>query len=215
MPEPTIDQVVVEPPAKLVLDADQQAHVNKLIAEARERAAKDLKVDLAAAKRAEAALKIEVEALRQLQVPQTDAELISTQERLRAAELEVSTVRADLQASTASIALQTAVSAGGFVNSAQAAKLLRDEAASTDGSAASLAQLVSRFASENPHLVRSDIKGGAGSIPSQGTPAPERINVSSIFGPRSNASLANRLAQTNLAEYKRLKVIAQQSGLIG
>jgi len=207
--------ITPQPPTPVILNEAQLAHVSTLIQAAREGTAQGLKRELASAERARAAMQIELDELKQLQAPQSDAELLASQARVREMELEVSTTRADLQTAAANAALQTAVSAGGFVNNAQAALLLRDVAATSDGSAASLASLVSQFAAANPHLVRSDVKGGAGSTPAAGQPGPERINVRSIFGPGSNASLANRLAQTNMAEYKRLRVIAQQSGLIG
>jgi len=210
-PEAAIPQ---QPPTPVILDEAQLAHVSTLIQAAREGTAKGLKRELESAERARAAMQIELDALKLQQAPQSDVELLATQARLREAELEVSTVRADLKTAAAATALQTAVAGGAFINPAQAALLLRDAAAATDGSAASLAQLVKNFADTNLHLVRSEIKGGAGSKPSHGTPAPERINIRSIFGPGSNASLANRLAQTNMPEYRRLKLIAQQSGIL-
>jgi len=207
--------ITSQPPMPVVLDAGQQAHVNALIEAARQGAARDLREELQAAKRAETALQAEITALRESRTPQTDEELVSTQARLRAAEAEVATTRADLKTAAAHTALQTAVAAGNFVNNAHVATLLREAAGASDGSAASLAQIVANFGANNPNMVRSNVIGGAGSKPSHGTPAPERIDISSIFGRGSNGALANALMMRNKPEYMRLRALAVASGLIG
>lgn len=210
----TPEAAITPAAAPVILDAIQRAHVDSLIEAARERAAQDLREELASAKRAETALLAELAAMKERSVPQSDAELVETQKQLRAAQAEVAATREDLKTAAASAALNVAVSKGGFVDPSQAAQLLRESAALTDGTPASLAQLVTGFAASNPHMVRSTVAGGAGSKPSSGVPAPERISVSAIFGKGSNAALAQSLMTTNRAEYQRLKKIALQSGLL-
>lgn len=80
----------------------------------------------------------------------------------------------------------------------------------------SLEEFYQEFAAKNPWTVRSDLKPGVGSTESQrsGLSGDGKYTVEQIFGPKSNAALANKLARENKAEYRRLKTIAQESGLI-
>jgi hypothetical protein len=205
---------VIPPPAPVILDAVQQAHVTALIDSARERTARDLRDELASAKRTETALQAELVALKERSTPQSDAELVETQRQLRAAQAEVVQTREDLKTAAASAALNAAVSRGGFVDSSQAAQLLKGSAALSDGTQASLANLVADFAANNPHMVRSTVMGGVGAKPSAGTAGPERISVSAIFGRSSDARLAMAVMKNSPREYRRLREVARQSGLI-
>lgn len=72
------------------------------------------------------------------------------------------------------------------------------------------------FAAKNKYLVRGDFSGGTGSSESMRSTLTKtgQYEVTDIFGPKSNARLANDLALKDNAEYKRLRVIAVQAGLI-
>jgi hypothetical protein len=78
-------------------------------------------------------------------------------------------------------------------------------------------EFFARFAMKKPYLVRSDIKPGSGSSESSRTGLPtgrQEYKVEEIFGKGSSSQLANRLAQTDKAAYRRLKVEARQKKLI-
>lgn len=78
-----------------------------------------------------------------------------------------------------------------------------------------LEEFYKEFADKNPHLVRGDAKGGAGSTQAQrpGSVAG-KYEMSQIFGPKSNGALANKLAKENLPEYRRLKAQAIEAGIL-
>lgn len=212
-PEQT-EAAITPPPAPILLNADQQAHVNGLIEAARERTAKDLRDDLASSKRAEAALQTELLALKERSTPQSDAELLETQKQLRAAQAEVATAREDLKTAAASAALNVAVSRGGFVDPSQAAQLLRESATATDGTQESLGNLVASFAANNPHMVKSTVAGGVGAKPSAGTAGPAKIELTQLFGRGSNSRLAQSVMQRDPKEYRRLKSLAVAAGIL-
>lgn len=79
----------------------------------------------------------------------------------------------------------------------------------------SLKEFYAEFADKNPYLVRSDAKGGSGSSQSQkvgGTAT--KYALADVFGTKSNAALANKLAHDNYPEYKRMRVAAVEAGLL-
>jgi len=80
----------------------------------------------------------------------------------------------------------------------------------------SLEEYYKEFADKNPHFVRGEAKGGTGSTQStrSNSSASAKYEVGQIFGPKSNSQLANKLAQENLPEYRRLKAQAREAGLV-
>jgi hypothetical protein len=79
-----------------------------------------------------------------------------------------------------------------------------------------LEEFYAEYAGKKPHLVRGDVKNGAGSSESQKSGfANGRYKAEDVFGPKSNARLANELYKSNPAEYKRLRLAAKEAGLIG
>lgn len=76
-----------------------------------------------------------------------------------------------------------------------------------------LEEFYMEYANKKPHLVRSDIKGGAGSAESLPTGA-RGTDIKRIFGKESSAKEALELKRKDPAEYKRLKQDAVKMGLI-
>lgn len=72
------------------------------------------------------------------------------------------------------------------------------------------------FAAKNKYLVRGDLSSGSGSSESMRPSLAKngQFEVTDIFGPKSNAKLANDLALKDMPEYRRLRAIAVQSGLL-
>lgn len=72
------------------------------------------------------------------------------------------------------------------------------------------------FASKNKYLVRGDFQSGTGSTESmrQTLTKTGQYEVTDLFGPKSNAKLANDLALKDKVEYRRMRAIAIQSGLV-
>ena len=92
---------------------------------------------------------------------------------------------------------------------------------SADGAAAlnkqfqpmSLKEAAEALGREKPFLVRGTVKGGVGSTPSQGA-APQTVRLEDLFGRHSKGSMANQLAIKSPGEYRRLRALAAQRGLI-
>lgn len=80
----------------------------------------------------------------------------------------------------------------------------------------SIEEYYNDFASKNKYLVRGDFSGGTGSSESMRSSLSKtgQYEVTDIFGPKSNARLANELALKDYPEYKRLRLIAVQAGLV-
>ncbi len=69
------------------------------------------------------------------------------------------------------------------------------------------------FANDNPWLVKAQVRGGAGSKESS-TAGSGKYNLEDIFGPKSKPALAQKLASENILEYRRMKVLAKEQGLV-
>lgn len=78
----------------------------------------------------------------------------------------------------------------------------------------SLDEFYVEFAAKNPFLVRGDARPGTGSTPSNGVSANGRYKIEDIFGPKSKGALAAKLKREDPAEYRRMKEIARESGLV-
>jgi hypothetical protein len=72
------------------------------------------------------------------------------------------------------------------------------------------------FAAKNKYLVRGDVMSGTNATESMRSTLTKngKYEVAQIFGPKSDARLANDLAKSDPQEYKRLKVVARQAGLV-
>lgn len=80
----------------------------------------------------------------------------------------------------------------------------------------SLKAYFTEFASNNKYLVRADVKQGSGSSESSRSSVASngRYEVTDIFGPKSDSRKAAALMKDNPQEYKRLKGLAKEGGLI-
>ena len=78
-----------------------------------------------------------------------------------------------------------------------------------------LEEFYTEYAAKKPHLVRGDVKLGTGASQAARTLSGNgKYELTQIFGPKSNSALANKLGTENPQEYKRLKVIAREAGLV-
>lgn len=77
-------------------------------------------------------------------------------------------------------------------------------------------EFLTTFAKENPYLVKSRNVGGAGSTHDgrQDLSGNKQYAPEDIFGSKSDARLASKLAKEDKAEYRRLKALAIESGLL-
>lgn len=148
---------------------------------------------------------------------------------------EVETARRETMNFKRTSAMQTAIGKLPFVNTDVISKLTVDNVIvdpdnvgkflvlNDDGSPRlsntlepmSLDEFYTDFASKNKYLVRGDILAGTGASESQRGVSGSRIDVKDIFGPKSNARMANDLAKSNPAEYRRMKEVARAAGLVG
>lgn len=76
----------------------------------------------------------------------------------------------------------------------------------------SLTQFYREFVAERPYLVKAQTRGGAGSKESSATGT--KYKLEDLFGPKSNATLANELATKNIGEYRRMRALAKEQGLV-
>lgn len=78
-----------------------------------------------------------------------------------------------------------------------------------------LEEYYTEFASQNPYLVRGDVKGGTGSSGSRNDVTRNgKYEVTQIFGSKSNSKLATQLMKENPNEYHRLKAIAIENDVL-
>lgn len=89
-------------------------------------------------------------------------------------------------------------------------------AAGPDGKPVPVEAFISAFASENPHLIRGEVKLGTGSTESrQWNGEPNQADrLRQLFGRGSDAKVANLLAIRQPEEYRRLRREAVRLGLL-
>jgi hypothetical protein len=129
-----------------------------------------------------------------------------------------------------SAVLHKAVASQAFYDSDLAAQILRASIRVVDGKpvvidATGAPRLNSEFnpmtpaeaarelAESKKFLVRSDFKPGVGSVMSTNPPS-NSVKLEDLFGSTSNGALANRMAMSNPAEYRRKRAQAVQAGLL-
>lgn len=78
----------------------------------------------------------------------------------------------------------------------------------------SLDEFYAEFASKKPYLVRGEMKQGAGTPSTSKAASGSKYAIEEVFGPKSDAKKASQLAKENPAEYKRLKKIAVEHGIL-
>jgi hypothetical protein len=211
-----------EPPPvseNVSFDERQQAKIGDIVRDATVKARADF-----------AKLQSEFDALRKTLPPPPDDIVLE----LATTRAERDTLRTAQREATVTEILRSAVGAQQFVDSDLAVQLLRSSIQLIDGlpvvvdsagnqrlTAALMPMTVTALASElsdaKPFLVRSQVRGGAGSKPSNGTgnitPGP---SLGSLFGKGSvnNAEAVNRLALHDPTTFARLRRQAIKEGLI-
>jgi hypothetical protein len=84
-----------------------------------------------------------------------------------------------------------------------------------DGSPTSPEQLYQSWAEAHPWAIRGQVIPGTGERGFQGQRPPAQIPLEQIFGPKSDARLANQIALRNGGrDYARMKIEAKKRGLI-
>ncbi len=80
----------------------------------------------------------------------------------------------------------------------------------------SLEEFYTDFAAKNPYLVRGDVKPGVGSSQNKrfDVSGNGKFTVTDVFGPKSDSKKATQLMKDDPAEYRRLKTMAKEQGLI-
>lgn len=176
-------------------------------------------------------LQAEVERIRET----LEARASAAEQKAKAKEKEAQEAKDALLTSRKQVAMRDAASKFNFVDVSVATQLTQDKVRwdetrnrfvvlSETGSERmnasfepmSLDEFYEEFASKSPYLVRGDVKPGSGSTESgrAGVSANGKYAVEDIFGPKSSSLKAHQLSKENMAEYRRLKVIAQEQGLI-
>lgn len=84
----------------------------------------------------------------------------------------------------------------------------------SDFSPLSIQQFVHSFAEERPYLVASNLRGGAGSKPSERTVYQPAENLADVFGAKSSSIKASALFKRDPAKYHQMKTRAREAGLI-
>jgi hypothetical protein len=79
----------------------------------------------------------------------------------------------------------------------------------------SLDEYYADYASKHKYMVRSDFKGGVGSVTGTGSSKAGMTPLEDLFGPKSNGALAQKLGREDPAEYRRRRAHAVEAGLIG
>ena len=132
--------------------------------------------------------------------------------------LELDTERrknAELQATLRSrereAAIRAAARAADFVSEAQALRLID---VPEDATPEQIQNIVTEFGNKNPNLVKGSAKSGSGSGPSSGFSVTPQYRIEEIFGPKSDARLANKLSLTRPDIYKSLRAQAKSKGLV-
>jgi len=213
-PAPTAPDTPPETKAKVEFTPEQQAKIDEIVKSAMGRAASETRQRLTQTQAELEQIKAERDrALAAVGPDATEADRLRVQldqERQRNVELTAAQQRERLNN-----AVLMAASQEGFVSPHEALKLAEvptlDEQGNFDATA--VANAVHALAAKSPHLVKGTTRPGSGSGPSVSIPAPT-IEVNQVFGPKSDARLANRLAIQNPREYARLKTMARTKGLI-
>lgn len=165
------------------------------------------------------------------QIDEMKAASQTAKAELEASEHEIQSLRAEALNTKRDAALHAALSKHAFFNAEMVAEVLRDDVQVEDGRVIvkgkngprlnhrlepmTLDELCAEFAAKNPYMVRGELRGGIGSSEAQKSALGDGPKLEELFGRNSNAELANRLAQKNIAEYRRLKAQAQAKGLLG
>ena len=216
-PTPIAEQA---PEAKVTFDERQQAKIEAIIADVTKRTASDLRTKVADLEKQLAAAKSATPA-----APDLSKDLDLTRAELASLRAEQSQAKLDAQLRAAAGDL--------FLDSDLAVRVMKDSVrVGADGkvtvvdanggvamnaqfSPMTLAELALKVADQKRYLARGRTLPGAGSTPFQGTPpSTTQMKLEDLFGRKSNGALANSLALKSPTEYRRLRALAVQKGLI-
>lgn len=189
---------------------EQQTRLDEIVRAAMGRAATETRQKLAMAEAKVKQLEAERAIAEKAAAP--DAE---ESDRLRAQLQQLEREKQEVIANTSKqlrdAQVLAAANAEGFVVPSQVLRLIDIP---QEADTATIEKTVREFATQNPHLVKGATKSGSGSSPSSGYPTAPQYQLTEIFGPKSDARLANRIAQTNPMLYKSMRVQAKAKGLV-
>lgn len=222
--EPTIQptQEPVTPPGADVQEEQvslSQAKLDSIIREAQGRAAKALREE-------NTRLKSELAAAPKVPAMQPTEDLTV---QLMTTRAELASLKAAQQESALKEQLRAAVAGQNFFEPELACQILRtqvkivggkpvpvdadgNERLGSDFNPLGIAELAAELARTKKFLVRGDVKPGSGSKPTN-TSFSDAVPLERLFGPKSDGGLAQKLAMTNPAHYRRLRAAAKARGL--
>lgn len=76
-----------------------------------------------------------------------------------------------------------------------------------------LSEFYHTFVSDNPYLIKAQLRSGAGSKESSAG-GSNKYKLEDLFGSKSKGQLAQKLAAENITEYRRMRAVAKEQGLI-
>jgi hypothetical protein len=214
------------PETRVTYTPEQQKHLEGLLKLAQNRAAKELRAELARAKEETAAKAAELSLYQQGQTP----ELIEARQQL-AAEKAARAAAEDRQtAAEKRVLLREEAQLADIISPADAARLLGANVVHKDGrfvvvddqgeprvndagEPLQVRDLVREFAAARPYAVRSRTLPGTGSSMNSGGPVRQPVPLSRLFGPKAEGRLVFELSK-DMRAYREAKARAQAEGLI-
>jgi hypothetical protein len=205
-------------------ERQQQLLDSVIIPKAMGRAAKDVRAELAATKEklaiAEAALKAQSPNSTETERLKAELELA----RAESASVKAAAAEATRVADIERLATKHGVIDAPLLRAAIGDRVQRQADGSytilddtgTPRDGVTLDQFINEQAEARPYLVRGQVIPGAGGQGSNASVSQisSAIPLESIFGPKSDARLANQLAIRDNKKYQQLKVLARQKGLV-
>lgn len=209
-------------PEKITFSDAQKHKVDEIVRGAMGRAAKELRAE-------NASLRQRLESFEKGtsgQQSDTAADLLAAE--LASTKAERDNLMHEREDAKVSEQLQRAAS-GKFVNSALAARLMRDSVKVMDGKPVvvgpdgserlnanlepmTLADLAQEIQNQHPYLVRSEVRPGVGSTPAAGV-LPD-TQLERLFGKNGDVAALNRIALHDPQKYRRLRAQAKEQGII-
>jgi hypothetical protein len=201
---------VVESAKPVTFTPEQQKKLDEIVKAAMGRSAAETRQKLSVTEAELAATKAKLEvAARANAVDATEAERHAAE--LQAKDLRIQELEQSAKRTARENAIRNAAIAERFVDPDVA---LRVVDVADDATPEQIAEAVRQVAATKDYLIKGSTKSGSGSTPSNGSPVAPVYQVEQVFGPKSDARLANKLSLTNPSAYKALRAVAKQRGLV-
>jgi hypothetical protein len=200
----------VESAKPVTFTPEQQTKLDEIVKAAMGRAAAETRQKLSLAETELAATKAKLEvAARANAADATEAEKHAAQ--LQERDLKIKELEQSARRTARENTILAAARAENFVDPDLALRLVD---IADDATPEQITRAVHQFAASRDYLIRGTTKSGSGSGPDRGAPPAPVYQVEQVFGPKSDARLANKLSLTNPSAYKALRLQAKQRGLV-